>query len=256
MNVKKELEQFGFFPSKRLGQNFLFDENIARNIVNALDTKSIVVEIGPGLGILSKFLLERFHNIFFIEKDALLYGYLKEHYPEAKIVLGDALKFNFEQFDSFSVISNLPYSISSATIRLIIDRYPHIDTSVLMLQKEVAERLTAQMKSKNYGILTVLTMTFYTVEKLFNVSKNVFYPKPKVDSTVIRLKRLDKPLVNIKDKENFILFIKKIFANRRKKISNNLKIPPDTNEKLGLRAEELSIKELIELFYALKSTSE
>jgi len=256
MNVKKELKQLGLYPSRRLGQNFLFDENLARKIVDSLESDKQVIEIGPGLGVLSKYILKRFPDAIFIEKDPLLFNYLKLHYPNGKFILQDALKFDFNRFDSYSVISNLPYSISKNMLRKFISAYPHMDEAILMLQKEVVERLTSPPCNKKYGVMTILTRIFYIEEKLFNVSKNVFYPKPDIDSSVVRLKKRDSIPLNHDEVDDFIRFIKTIFSSRRKKISTNLGISDKKNNTLSLRAEELSLEKLIELYRELKSSSE
>ncbi|NIA22867.1 MAG: ribosomal RNA small subunit methyltransferase A [Proteobacteria bacterium] len=254
MNVKKELKQLGLSPSKRLGQNFLFDENLAKKIVNSFNGNGHVIEIGPGLGVLSKYIVNRFPDTVFIEKDPLLFNNLRLLYPDTNIVLQDALKFDFNRFGSYSVISNLPYSISKNILRKFISSYPHMEEAVLMLQKEVVERLISPAGNKKYGVITILTRLFYNVEKLFNVSKNVFYPKPDVDSSVVRLEKRDSLPLNNNETDDFISFVKVIFSSRRKKISTNLGISDKNNKKLSLRAEDLSLEKLIELYRELKSS--
>jgi 16S rRNA (adenine1518-N6/adenine1519-N6)-dimethyltransferase len=246
MNVKAK---------KYLGQHFLTDENIAQNIVNGLDfdLKNPVLEVGPGMGVLTKYLLEKESELFVAEIDTESIDYLKSHYPKLTNThfVGDFLKLNIsEKFEGqISVIGNFPYNISSQILFKIIDYYDQVPEMVGMFQKEVAERTAAVPLTKAYGILSVLVQALYDVDYLFTVNENVFNPPPKVKSGVIKLTRNPKKgLVG-----NEVLFkqiVKAGFGQRRKKLSNSLKaldIPEtlQTHIFMEKRAEELSIADFI-----------
>ncbi|QDP84175.1 16S rRNA (adenine(1518)-N(6)/adenine(1519)-N(6))-dimethyltransferase RsmA [Chryseobacterium sp. SNU WT5] len=240
---------------KHLGQHFLTDENIAKNIVDGLSFENYnqVLEVGPGMGVLTKYLLDKDAEIFVAEIDTESIAYLKSNYPKLKDenIIGDFLKLNLsDQFEGqISVIGNFPYNISSQILFKIIDFYDDVPEMVGMFQKEVAERTAAVPRTKAYGILSVLVQALYDVEYLFTVHENVFNPPPKVKSGVIRLTRNPKEgLVG-----NEVLFkqiVKAGFGQRRKKLSNSLKvlnIPEEllTHEFMDKRAEELSIADFI-----------
>ncbi len=240
---------------KHLGQHFLMDENIAKNIVDGLsyENHNQVLEIGPGMGVLTKYLLEKDAEIFVAEIDTDSIAYLKTHYPklEDNHFIGDFLKLNISQeFDNqVSVIGNFPYNISSQILFKIIDYYESVPEMVGMFQKEVAERVAAVPRTKDYGILSVLVQALYDVKYLFTVHENVFNPPPKVKSGVIRLTRNPKEGLT----GNEVLFkqiVKAGFGQRRKKLSNSLKvlnIPEElnTHEFMDKRAEELSVSDFI-----------
>ena len=240
---------------KHLGQHFLTDENIAQKIVDGLsyDAGSKVLEVGPGMGVLTKYILKKDAELFLAEIDTESIDYLKTNYPvldEAHFV-GDFLKLNIaETFNSqVSVIGNFPYNISSQILFKIIDYYDHVPEMVGMFQKEVAERTAAVPRTKDYGILSVLVQALYDVTYLFTVHENVFNPPPKVKSGVIRLTR--NPKEGLKGHE--VLFkqiVKAGFGQRRKKLSNSLKvlnIPEEllAHEFMAKRAEELSVVDFI-----------
>ena len=240
---------------KHLGQHFLTDQNIARNIVESLSFEGYrkVLEVGPGMGVLTKFLLEKESEIYVAEIDQESIVYLKKHYPklEEQHFVGDFLKINIpEVFDEeLAVIGNFPYNISSQILFKIIDNYTLIPEMSGMFQKEVAERTAAKPRTKDYGILSVLVQAYYDVEYLFTVHENVFNPPPKVKSGVIRMIR------NLKEglAGNEVLFkqiVKAGFGQRRKKMSNALKVLgiPESMKShpfLDIRAEELSVADFI-----------
>ncbi len=246
MNVKAK---------KHLGQHFLTDENIAKKIVEGLSFHgySYVLEVGPGTGVLTKYLLEKPIETFVAEIDTESITYLKLHYPKLKEqhFTGDFLKINLADFfiGEVAVIGNFPYNISSQILFKIIDYYQHVPEMVGMFQKEVAERTAAVPRTKDYGILSVLVQAYYEVEYLFTVHENVFNPPPKVKSGVIRMTR------NIKEglEGNEVLFkqiVKTGFNQRRKKLSNALKplnIPESIKNHafMDKRAEELSVEDFI-----------
>lgn len=240
---------------KHLGQHFLTDENIARKIVEGLSFEDYnnIMEIGPGTGVLTKYLLEKEQNLYLAEIDTESIEYLKNTYPKIteEIFVGDFLKqdFNFINNDQIAIIGNFPYNISSQILFKIIDHYELIPEMVGMFQKEVAERTASVPRTKEYGILSVLVQAYYDVTYLFTVHENVFNPPPKVKSGVIKLTRNPKEGLA----GNEVLFkqiVKAGFNQRRKKLSNSLKvleIPEElkTHEFMDKRAEELSVGDFI-----------
>ncbi|MBN9313084.1 MAG: 16S rRNA (adenine(1518)-N(6)/adenine(1519)-N(6))-dimethyltransferase [Chryseobacterium sp. 39-10] len=240
---------------KYLGQHFLTDENIAKKIVDGLSFSNYnkVLEVGPGMGVLTKYLLDEDAEIFVAEIDNESVEYLKKHYSKLKEnhFIGDFLKINIDgMFDEqVAVIGNFPYNISSQILFKIIDYYQQIPEMVGMFQKEVAERAAAVPRTKDYGILSVLVQALYDVKYLFTVHENVFNPPPKVKSGVIRLTRNPKEGLA----GNEILFkqiVKAGFNQRRKKLSNALKVLniPESlklHPFLNQRAEELSVEDFI-----------
>ena len=241
---------------KHLGQHFLTDENIARKIANGLHFEGYqkVLEVGPGMGVLTKYLLEKDAEIFVAEIDTESIIYLKEHYPKLtdKYFTGDFLKLNFSEVfpnEQVGIIGNFPYNISSQILFHIIENYQQIPEMTGMFQKEVAERTAAVPHTKDYGILSVMVQAYYDVKYLFTVHENVFNPPPKVKSGVITLTRNPKEGLA----GNEILFkkiVKAGFNQRRKKLSNALKILNIPQKILGhdflnRRAEELSVEDFI-----------
>lgn len=240
---------------KHLGQHFLTDENIAKNIVEALslDAYNTILEIGPGMGVLTKYLLQNKHKIYLAEIDNESIEYLKNNFENVTndSFIGDFLKtdFQFAQEEQTAIIGNFPYNISSQILFKIIDYHFLIPEMVGMFQKEVAERISAIPRTKDYGILSVLVQAIYDVKYLFTVHENVFNPPPKVKSGVIQLTRNIKPGLE----NNEVLFkkiVKAGFGQRRKKLSNSLKVLdiPEAlknHEFMDKRAEELSITDFI-----------
>ena len=241
---------------KSLGQHFLKDQNIARKIVASLKAESVeqVLEIGPGMGVLTKYLIENkafTTNVVEIDRESV--EYLEINFPELKgrIISGDFLTLDLEKlFDKpFAVIGNFPYNISTQIFFKVLEYRNHIPETVGMIQKEVAERIAAPPGSKTYGILSVLLQAFFTIEYLFTVSEHVFAPPPKVKSAVIRLKR--NSTVNLGcDEKLFFTVVKTAFNQRRKTIHNSLKSinhNPAPHDLLQKRPEQLSVKEFVEL---------
>ena len=240
---------------KHLGQHFLTDQNIAGKIVDSLSFEGYkkVLEVGPGMGVLTKFLLEKDSEIYVAEIDQESIVYLKQHYPklEEQHFVGDFLKINIPEVfnEELAVIGNFPYNISSQILFKIIDNFQFVPEMSGMFQKEVAERTAAKPRTKDYGILSVLVQAYYDVEYLFTVHENVFNPPPKVKSGVIRMTRNQKEGLA----GNEVLFkqiVKAGFGQRRKKMSNALKvlgIPENMKSHpfLDIRAEELSVADFI-----------
>ena len=243
-------------PKKSLGQHFLKDENIAQKIVDALpDSDGLVIEIGPGTGVLTKYLLERFPNFLCIETDREAVDFLKKEFEgiESKLVHEDFLKSDLSKIFSSgtSIIGNFPYNISSQIFFKVLEFRNEVESVVGMIQKEVAERISSPHGNKQYGILSVLLQTYYDIEYLFTVNENVFIPPPKVKSAVLKLTRnFDKPIP--KDEKLHFRIVKSGFNYRRKTLRNSLKplgldlskIPEET---LGKRAEQLSISDFLAL---------
>lgn len=241
---------------KHLGQHFLTDENIAKKIIDGLSLEGYhqILEVGPGTGVLTKYLLESESKIFLAEIDTESIDYLKNNYKNLSEnnFVGDFLKtdFGFANNDQLAIIGNFPYNISSQILFKIIDYYQNIPEMVGMFQKEVAERTAAVPRTKDYGILSVMVQAYYDVKYLFTVHENVFNPPPKVKSGVISLHR--NPKLGLEGHE--ILFkqiVKTGFNQRRKKLSNALKplTIPDAlkdHEFMDKRAEELYVQDFIE----------
>ena len=244
---------------KFLGQHFLKDENIARQIADSLTaTTPHVLEIGPGMGVLTKYLYNKegldFHAI---EIDRESVAYLHEHYPTLHVIEGDFLALDLSTLFSepFAVIGNFPYNISSQILFKVFDNRNCIPEVVGMFQKEVAERVAAKPGSKTYGILSVLLSAFYNIEYLFTVHENVFNPPPKVKSAVIRLRRNNVTSLEC-DETLFVKVVKIGFNQRRKTLRNALKqlsLPLDAvpAQLLSLRAEQLSVNDFITLTKSL-----
>ena len=240
---------------KHLGQHFLKDENIALKIVEGLSLEGYnnVLEVGPGMGVLTKYLIQKPTKTYLAEIDQESIVYLQENYNEIteENFVGDFLKqdFSFVQNEQIAVIGNFPYNISSQILFKIIDHYQQIPEMVGMFQKEVAERTAAVPRTKDYGILTVMVQAYYDVKYLFTVHENVFNPPPKVKSGVIAMTR--NPKEGLSGIENlFKQIVKTGFNQRRKKLSNALKplgIPEHIQGHLFLdkRAEELSVDDFI-----------
>jgi 16S rRNA (adenine1518-N6/adenine1519-N6)-dimethyltransferase len=239
---------------KFLGQHFLNDQGIAKQIVDSLvrgDNKN-VLEIGPGTGVLTKFLIQdKSISLKVIEIDWDSVAHLKKHYPSLQIIEGDFLKLNLEAMfgSSFSIIGNFPYNISSQIFFKVLEQRHQVDQVVCMLQKEVAERIAEPPGTKTYGILSVLLQAFYDIEYLFKVPPTVFIPPPKVMSAVIRLRRNKREKLEC-DEAMFFKVVKQGFNNRRKTLRNALKSLNLAPEFLSLpmfdqRAERLSVDEFV-----------
>ena len=242
---------------KSLGQHFLIDRNIAEKIVSQLgsDACGTVIEIGPGMGALTQFLVKnRSIDLYLVEIDHQSVEYLEQHFPELehKIIREDFLQFDLQKKFSrpITVIGNFPYNISSQIFFKILENREFVDSVVCMIQKEVAERIRSGPGNKVYGILSVLLQAFYHVEILFTVSEKVFAPPPRVKSAVVRLTRNDTGKLEC-DEELFFTLVKTAFNQRRKTLRNALKtilLNLDLNYRMmSRRPEQLSVDEFVEL---------
>lgn len=255
---------------KKFGQNFLHDENILNKIATATDINNEnIIEIGPGLGFLTKKLAPKAKKMISYEIDIEMVEYLNENFKEyqnLKIVNKDFLKVDLQQeiakeFNNEQVIliANLPYYITTAILTKILEETDKVDTMIVMMQKEVALRITGKPSTKDYNSLSVLIQYFTDAKLLFNVSPNCFYPAPEVESSVIEVKRKEKitnPAINL---EFFLKFNRNIFAQRRKTLMNNLQnsykiekqIFIDALNELQLpltvRAENLTVDQIVNL---------
>ena len=240
-------------PKKSLGQHFLTDQNIARKIVDSLDSEiRDVLEIGPGTGVLTQYLLQRPDiNLHVIEIDRESVAYLQQNFAQLKNIWSDDfLKVPVEnKFQgNFAVIGNFPYNISSQIFFKVLELRNRVPEVVGMVQKEVAERIASKHGSKNYGILSVLLQAYFDIEYLFTVGESVFFPPPKVKSAVIRLKRNHLEQLPCSD-EIFVKVVKAAFNQRRKMMRNSLKnicedIPEIYADK---RPEQISVAGFVEL---------
>ncbi len=246
---------------KFLGQHFLTDENIAARIVDSLSPDTThILEIGPGMGVLTKYLIARPNTDFHVvEIDRESVAYLHEHYPTLDVIEGDFLRYDLITLfhDSFSIIGNFPYNISSQILFKVFDNRDSVTEVVGMFQKEVAERVAAGPGSKTYGILSVLLSAFYNIEYLFTVHEHVFSPPPKVKSAVIKLTRNDVKRLEC-DEKLFVQVVKAGFNQRRKTLRNalrqlNMPIEDIGEEILAKRAEQLSVEQFIDITKTIQS---
>lgn len=246
---------------KYLGQHFLTDESIARRIVDSLPADAArVLEVGPGMGVLTKYLVAREHtDLRVVEIDTESVDYLRAHYPSLQIVEGDFLRLDLEALmpAPYAVIGNFPYNISSQILFRVFDERQRVDTVVGMFQREVAERVAEGPGSKAYGILSVLLGAFYRIEYLFTVPESVFNPPPKVKSAVIRLTRNGTAHLAC-DEALFVRVVKAGFNQRRKTLRNALRsaaLPIEAVDEgtLSQRAEQLSVDQFISLTQSIQS---
>lgn len=242
---------------KHLGQHFLKDESIAKRIADSLCGEASVLEIGPGMGVLTKYLKDNsaVKALKLVEIDTESVTYLNENYPELKqdIISGDFLKMNLNTIfpTPYAIMGNFPYNISNQILFKVFDNRNIINQVVGMFQKEVAERVVAPSGSKTYGILSVLLSAYYTGEYLFTVDEDVFSPPPKVKSAVIRLVRNTTTRLDC-DEALFVRLVKTAFNQRRKMLRSSLKplnLSLENIEEplLTKRAEQLTLEQFIHI---------
>lgn len=256
IKAKMDIKDLRF--QKQLGQNFLIDGNVVENILTALDLtkEDTVVEIGPGLGALTERLSERVDRLIAIEVDRKLARELAQDFPGIEVIAQDVLKVDPAIFPpGAKIVGNLPYYITSAIIMHLLESDWPFDRLVIMMQKEVAERISASPGSKDYGVLSVITQLYCEVDYLFSVSRSCYMPSPKVDSAVVRLwpkEEQDRVVIPV---------VKAAFSSRRKTIQNSLRNVYTPNqvsralESAGIqptrRAETLSLEEFRRLAEAI-----
>ncbi|MHB8930896.1 MAG: 16S rRNA (adenine(1518)-N(6)/adenine(1519)-N(6))-dimethyltransferase RsmA [Melioribacteraceae bacterium] len=245
-------------PLKRFGQNYLVDKNIILKIVSefAPGTNDVVIEIGPGTGSLTAELNSKVKKLYAVEIDKRVVESLALSFPSAHVINHDFIKLDLNKFSDekpLRIIGNIPYNITSPILFKLIENRPLIKDAMMMVQLEVAKRITAEEKSDDYGILGVLLNFFADTKICFKIPPTVFYPKPKVDSAIIHLD-FSKELPLDLDFKLFIQVVKAAFGNRRKKLKNSLgnsifadvKIDSDEFD-TSRRAEELTIIEFVDL---------
>lgn len=229
------LEKYGFSFKKSLGQNFLIDTNILRKIVDSanINTQTGVIEIGPGIGALTEQLAKQAKKVISFEIDQRLIPILNETlapYPNVKIIPEDILKADVRnaieeelaEVEKIMVVANLPYYITTPIIMKLLEEQLPISGLVMMLQKEVADRMSAKPGTKNYGSLSIAVQYYTKAEIVMTVPKTVFVPQPNVDSAVIKLTMREQPLVKVINEDFFSFITKSCFAQRRKTLLNNL----------------------------------
>ena len=242
-------------PKKSLGQHFLTDLSVAERIAGTLDSHigTPVLEVGPGMGVLTRYLIDKGHDLKVVELDNESVGFLNDNFPElrGRILAEDFLKTDLSLIfsDKFCVIGNYPYNISSQIFFKVLEHKEQVTCCSGMLQKEVAERITAKPGSKTYGILSVLLQAWYDTEYLFTVDENVFNPPPKVKSGVIRLTRNSRSRLDC-DESRFKTVVKNAFGQRRKTLRNSIR--PLAKDPAALadpmfskRPEQLSVEEFV-----------
>lgn len=232
--VKNRLCKIGIRATKSLGQNFLNDDSIAEKIVKFAEISSdeIILEIGPGLGVLTDFIVKKAKKTILVEKDEAIIGYLKGRYSDKnlEIIHGDVLDIDLPNFDK--VISNLPFNISSPITFKLLEK--EFKLGILTYQKEYADRMCAEVGEDDYSRLSVMVSTFADIERLFTISKNSFYPPPKVDATVLKLIP-SEPNFDLKYSRAFANVVRELFNYRRKTIRNGLRNGFD----ISLKAEDI-----------------
>jgi 16S rRNA (adenine1518-N6/adenine1519-N6)-dimethyltransferase len=247
-------------PLKRFGQNYLHDKNIIKKIINEIapQPEDTVLEIGPGRGALTELIYGKVKNFIAVEIDTRVIDDLQSRYPDLQLIQKDFLKTDPNTlFDSnkkkLRIIGNIPYNLTSPIIFKTIRNSGFIEDAVLMVQHEVAKRMTASKGTKDYGILTVLLNYFTNTDLCFKVSPNAFYPKPKVTSAVVHLRLKDLNITQ-ENREMFIRIVKACFGNRRKTLKNSLSNSifkelnfSDSGIDLSLRAEQLDVKDFLVL---------
>ncbi len=243
-DIKAFEKKYGFSPQRKLGQNFLIDVNIRNKLLNHADVRkdAILLEIGPGLGQLTFEFSKIAKKVIAIEFDKKLFSILADlakDYTNIVLVHDDFLKFNLKEFTprnkKIKIISNLPYHISAPVILKLFAHSEYIDSALLTVQKEVADRLIAQPQTKEYGSLTLFAEFHSEIKKLFHIKRNSFYPVPRVDSTVIFVKIRAEPPVVVSDKKVLIDLIRAGFSTRRKTMINAL----STQNYKGLSKQKL-----------------
>ena len=248
--TKEILEKYQLRAKKSLGQNFIIDTNILQNIVRAgsVDKETTVIEIGPGIGALTEQIAKQAKEVYAFEIDGRLISVLEDtlaDYSNITILHEDILKVNFEKFQSeylnevkrLVVIANLPYYITTPIVMHLIESSLPVEEMILMMQKEVAERLEAKPSTKEYGSLSIAIQAYMEVDIVFTVPRTVFMPQPNIESAIVRLKTLEDSPLKVKDESLFFKIMRASFGQRRKTIWNNLRRELNDKEKEALLRE-------------------
>ena len=269
MNIRDLIKKEQIIAKKKYGQNFLLDQNVLNNIVKSADIENKnVIEIGPGLGSLTELLVEKAKKVVCYEIDEDMIERLNQNfatYDNITILKNDFLKCNLKEDiynyflnEDVTIVANLPYYITTAILTKIIEEAPQVTKMVVMVQKEVGDRLCGKPSTKDYNCLSVLVQYYTKAKSLFDVSPKCFYPEPGVTSSVVLLERVKNPLF-LKDESFFLKFNRIIFSMRRKTLYNNIKknlnIPKEEIEKafeknhlrLDVRAENLTVEQIVNL---------
>jgi 16S rRNA (adenine1518-N6/adenine1519-N6)-dimethyltransferase len=247
-------------PLKRFGQNYLLDQNILNKIIKEIDPapEDHIVEIGPGRGALTAKLFQKIKSLTAVEIDTRVIDDLQKKFPGLKLIVDDFINLNLQNFqinkdDKLRIVGNIPYNLTSPILFHLIKYTDIIQDTVLMVQHEVAKRMTAQKGTKDYGILSVILRFFSDTEYCFKISPNVFFPRPKVDSALVHIRFKDKIIVQ-DEIQSFIDIVKASFGNRRKTLKNSLSNSifkelnfADSGIDLSLRAEQLEVEDFIRL---------
>ena len=257
------MNDFVFRPKQSLGQNFLVDENIGRKIAEVIDPKpeETIVEIGPGYGALTKHLIERAGRLVAVEIDRYLCGELRRSFGRDghfELIEDDFLRVNLQDLaahdDSLKIAGNIPYQITSPVLFKLFEAREHLSQAIFMIQKEVAERIVARPRTKAYGILSVFSQFYSIPEIVFNVSGNVFRPRPNVASSLVRWRFADSKNHDLGDPRLFTAIVRTTFNQRRKMLRNSLQRVPEAcdrlhhlNFDLRQRPEELTVADFVQL---------
>lgn len=259
---KRALEEIGLAPTKSMGQNFLIDQNILRIVIETADVQpyEAVLEIGAGLGVLTEALLEKGANVIAVEKDEKLFAFLERRFSQRKklkLIHADALTLDspLSTLD-YKLIANLPYSISTAILKRFVESESPPRRMVLMLQREVGERLAAKPGIRDYGVLTVFTQAKYRVSLRHIVSRRCFYPAPEIDSAVVVLDYCPNPLLSESNLGMFARLVHVGFGQRRKQFAKLLRREGFPSERVEIvfaalkfspdvRAEALSVDQFL-----------
>ena len=271
MNLQEEtkaiLNKYHLRANKKLGQNFLINEDVINNIVEGaeISKEDVIIEIGPGIGSLTKALIANAKKVISIELDSNMVDILKARFgifDNFEVIYGDVLKTNLadliEEYDSVKVVANLPYYITTPIIMKLLEDRLKLKSITVMVQKEVAERICSTCKDREYGAITVSVQYYASPSIMMDVLKENFMPSPEVDSSVIKLDLLERPRVDVKDEKMFFRLVKGAFTQRRKTIYNSLTCCGKSKEEIGkilyklnintkLRAENLSIEQYAQI---------
>ena len=274
VSIKRELSEYGLTPKKRWGQHFLVDRNILSKVIRTaeLERGDVILEIGPGMGVMTLALAPQVKKVIAVEIDRELVKILKEKtadFSNVMVIEGDILKISFEELyrqghQQLKVVANLPYQISTPLLFGFIESRDLFSTLTLMLQREVAERMIASPGGKDYGPLSIFTQSVSDLSIQFYIKPSAFFPPPKVESAVIRMVWKERPLVRGEEEGWFKKVVKGCFGYRRKRLINALRhadlvLPEDLEkriEKIGIdsqrRPETLTIQEFARLADALR----